>query len=137
MKLGGSSVRKTIFILHLSLSLSLSISWLRASSLSVKPIGFCHDLCKAIVLLLFNFKIVPFSAAVGVQSMQSFATPFTSSFHHIQHSWVLPLSSSEVPLHITSMQIFSHCSTPLRPPVSRLHLGDILVRFTKLNLRGF
>ncbi len=47
------------------------------------------------------------SVVISVKLMQPSSTPFTSSPHHSQRPGVLPLSSSEVPLRITSIQIFS------------------------------
>lgn len=47
--------------------------------------------------------------------------PIQIQFHQNQCLWVLPVSSSEILLHITSIHIFSYCSSLLY--YNRLHLG--------------
>ncbi len=135
MKLSRNSVRKTdlyahhyFYILSLSLSFPFSIHQLTMGVSLFQLNLFCFATtsvaqssccCQSLKLLL--------SVVISVKSMQPSSTPFTSSPHHIQHTGVLPLCSSEALLYIASIQIFSHFSSPPSPPptVPRHYRQDI------------
>ncbi len=121
MKLSGNSIRKTDYLQAHSFTFSslpfLSLSFpLPAHQLTVgvslfqlNQIIFCHNLHDPITSLPSKFKTVPLSAAVSCH------------FNQIDVTLLHPLH-----LHNTSIQIFSHCSSP-PPPVSELHRGDNLL----------
>ncbi len=117
MKLSRRPVRKDLYALRLFTFLSHfpvfnSISWLSAFTLSLNQPDFAtislspsDHCCQTLKLFLSLLLFAVFS--LWRKLMRPSSTPFTSCSHHIQLPRFLPLSSSEAPLCITSIQIFS------------------------------
>lgn len=80
-----------------------SISWLRAFTISVKPIRFCHSLSELIILLKILYLLL--SAVISVSHRYNPSPPHSP----------LPLSPTAVMRSITSIHIFSQCSSTTHP----------------------
>lgn len=120
MKLGGSLSMKS-----LSPFSTQSTDWgrsfcpLHCSDFAATSVSQSCRCCQLRLFLSLLLSILSFQCRIDATLRLHVQLQFSS------HPALVTLSSSKVQLHISSIQIFSHCSSS--PPVSRFHWWDIPV----------